>query len=271
VSTGFDVSIGEASTTTMPPIAPLAEIVLALDKPEAWRALPPESASNQVSLRELPTSAGPLVLQPESLLSVVQTVAPLTLPLQRIGARKVSGGNIVRIDSFRIGANTVLTNEERREFAPAQFFDLSDADKLSGRSFKDLPAGARSRVLDSPTASTVRSVVVEYELTYVKRPTLRFLLGYAQALFDMLILTSAAAKSGLAATPKKATFLGTPKVSVDAGVKYAVVGTDDLKLHADGLVFASEIEAAAAMSQAVTRDPALSNRLQVVPDFEIAA
>jgi hypothetical protein len=271
VSIGFEVSIGEANTTSLPPIAALAEIVAALDKPEAWRALPPESASNQVSLRELPTSAATLVLQPESLLSVVQTVAPLTLSLQRIGARKVSGGNVVRIETFWIGTQAVPIIDERREFAPAQFFDQSDADKLSGRSFKDLPAGARSRASDTPTTSTVRSVAVEYELTYVKRPTFRFLLVYAKALFDVLILTGAAAKSGLAATPRKASGLGTPKVSVGAGAKFAVVGADDLKLHADGLVFASEFEAAAALSQAVIRDPALSARLQVVPEFEMAA
>ena len=88
----------------------------------------------------------------------------------------------------------------------------------------------------------------------------------------MLVLAGAAAKSGLATSSevKAVGSVATPPVGVGAGDSPSSASTT-CKLHAAGMVFASEAEAAAALSQAVIRDPALSARLQVVPEFEMAA
>ena len=112
----------------------------ALNDDGAWRALPPNEYSPQVSLREIP-AGGPLVLHPAGALAVSQKTVPLNLPLSRVGARRVDGGTTFSITEVKIGTTIADTDPVRDQFAPAQFTDMSDAEKLSRPSFEQLESG----------------------------------------------------------------------------------------------------------------------------------
>jgi hypothetical protein len=270
VSVGFDVTFGDERTAVLAPIVPLDEVAAALSRPEAWQALPSRTASLSVSLRELPAAGAELVLLPTSSLGARQKVAPLNVRLARIGARRVTSGDTVSIMALQVGTESMEPEPLREEFAPAQYFDLSDAEKLSSRSFKPYVAGGAARASNTPRASFVRSLDVVYELSYVPVRRPKRLFQFARGLFDRFLFTSAAARSALGVTNISVTGVGTPRVEVP-GERYTVVRTRDLGPFDSGRFFATEEEAGDALARIISNDPSQTGRLQVVPEFEAVA
>jgi len=113
----------------------------ALADAASWTAVMPGTSERLVSLREGP--AGAVRIHPLSTLTVKQGVVPLNVPISRFGnARPVGGPQEVRIQQIVVGSVSFTTPDVVRDnFAPAQFRDLSDDDKLSSPSFELLPAG----------------------------------------------------------------------------------------------------------------------------------
>jgi hypothetical protein len=269
ISVGFDITVGEDRKTPLPPIVVIDLLIPALNEDAAWRALPPYEHSPQVSLRELPPE-GPLVLHPAGALAVQQKVAPLNLPLSRIGARRVEGGTTFRIETVQVGASTAAITPVRGPFAPAQFMDMSDADKLSAPSFESLEAGVEARGGDAPRTDFMRVVELKYEVIYIRKPRLRLFFTLAQALVDRLIMGGAAARSPNA----KARFNPPQTAAPPVVVKpqgFGVASTENMQLHAPGLVFQSHAEATAAQASLVAADPKLGGKLQVLSSYELAA
>ncbi len=83
---------------------------------------------------------------PMGALAVTQKVAPLGMPLQRFGARRVDGGARFSIVERHVSARR---RRHRCQVAsssrPAQFLDMSDAEKLSRRSFEPYRRRRRRR------------------------------------------------------------------------------------------------------------------------------
>lgn len=109
-----------------------------------WSAqLPPEGQS-LFTVRDAPAGEAELVAHPLGALSFTQRVAPLGVELQRYGAAGIVGDTRFDITSLRVGAAGEWQAETLEElFAPAQFLDLSEDQKLSRPSFERLPAGRR--------------------------------------------------------------------------------------------------------------------------------
>lgn len=115
----------------------------ALADAAAWNAVMPGTSERLVSLREGP--AGAVRIHPLSTLTVKQSVVPLNTSISRFGnTRPVGGTQEFRIQQIVVGAATLTPlagDLVRDHFAPAQFRDLSDDQKLSCPSFELLPAG----------------------------------------------------------------------------------------------------------------------------------
>jgi hypothetical protein len=100
----------------------------------------PGTSERLVSLREGP--AGAVRIHPLSTLTVKQSVVPLNVPISRFGnTRPVGGPQEFRIQHVAVGGTSFTPDVVRDHFAPAQFRDLSDDEKLSSPSFELLPAG----------------------------------------------------------------------------------------------------------------------------------
>ncbi|MDH6228276.1 DUF6603 domain-containing protein [Streptomyces sp. MJP52] len=129
-----------------------ARVEEAMADPRNWTAQLTGPGRTVVTLRQLPDAEGRLIVHPLGGLSFTQRVAPLGLTLDRFGGAPVT-------EPRRLDLHPELTVEDvdpatatapvtlhlaptRDHFAPAQFLDLTDEEKLSAPSFERLVAGA---------------------------------------------------------------------------------------------------------------------------------
>lgn len=269
ISASFDITFGDDRNTSLPPVRVAPLIEEALGKDGNWRVLSEGNLRSQVSTRTLPPEAG-VVIPPMGTLGVTQKVAPLGIPLARFGPTHVDGSAKFSIVNVAVGGAPAATNPTVDQFAAAQFLDMSDAEKLSRRSFEPFQAGIEVAGASAPRADFQRGVDVKYEVIYYHKPRRRLFAVLASALMDQWVAVSSAARSKLGATARKPTGLGTPKVTLPAET-FVVAGVADLKAHAADLVFTSESAAAVAMQELVRNDASLSGKLQVVAGYEVAA
>ena len=148
------------------------------------------------------------------------------------------------------------------QFAPGQFIDMSDAEKVSRRSFEPFEAGVEAQSSAAPQADFVRNIVVEHEVIYLRKPRLRLIHRIGRLIFDVLLRGSAVAVSPLGKERLIPTGLGTAPVSMSTG-GFVVANTNDLQLH-ETTIFRSEAAAVQAMKSVVAGKPELKGKLQVV-------
>ncbi len=169
-----------------------------------------------------------------------------------------------------LGAGLAPTKPVQEQFAPAQFLDMSDEEKLSRRSFERFESGVQIGGGTAPKADFQTKVDAVYEVVYVRRPRRGIRFGLSDVLVDLLVAGSAPARSKLSAVQRAPTGLGTPAVTLPRE-SFVVAGVDDLAPHAPGMVYPSETAAVIALRDAVARNPRLSGKLQVVSSYEAAA
>jgi len=145
-SVRFDLTLAPG----VPPALPLAvdvlgELIKALMDPQSWSTQRLANAAHGVALRALPAGATP-VLDPLGQLSVKQQVVPLNTArdIDTFGGAPLAGKD----RRFSLGAvfsttpNVPLPPTALRSgFAPAQYFTMSEDEKLSAPSFETHDAG----------------------------------------------------------------------------------------------------------------------------------
>jgi hypothetical protein len=114
---------------------------------------------------------------------VRQKVAPLGgTHLDRFGQAGVSGPRELRIGAARLGGADAELADVKDEFAPAQFFDMSDEEKLTSPSFDLLASGVAftaTETLSYDTAGPV-PIVIAYQTRIVDEPDQPAVLGDAE-------------------------------------------------------------------------------------------
>jgi hypothetical protein len=98
-----------------------------------WTALAPAAGSEVVRVRDRATGLHPL-----GSVRISQTVAPLGMTLARFGTNPVAGPNPVVL---ALDSGGLPSTEVSEQFAPAQFFDMDDDERLSRPSFVAMPSG----------------------------------------------------------------------------------------------------------------------------------
>ncbi len=266
ISVQFDLTLGPAILTELPVLDVLPLLAAALADAANWRAVLPPASSLSVVLREIAPAADTLVLHPFGTLEISQKVAPLNLSLDRVGAQRVDDtkGKVFRVSDVAFATGSAAVDPAKEEFAPAQFLDMSDAEKLSRRSFEKYDSGVRVGGGDAPAADYFDELDVAYEVIYVpeRRKPVRF--KVPTFLFEALARAGSVAQSPLSFEKRSPSGLGTAKVSL-AQERFAVASTENLGLRSEGLVFDSEAEAHDALNRAVNADSELTGQLQVVP------
>ncbi|HVG77321.1 MAG TPA: DUF6603 domain-containing protein [Patescibacteria group bacterium] len=144
-SVRFDATlIGGSTPADVQRVDVLGELTRALGDARAWQVQPPEATGRLVSVRAArPDEAGAVLVHPLGSLSVRQSVVPLNLTrdIDRLGAASPSGARRFQVTEARLGPRLASTQPLRELFAPAQFFDMSDEDKLVAPSFESMDAG----------------------------------------------------------------------------------------------------------------------------------
>jgi hypothetical protein len=265
----FNKTFGEARNTTLPDVAVLPLLAAALAADDNWEGEVPAQRHRLESVREAP---GALVIHPVGTLKVSQKVAPLNVRIDRIGGQRPSDAREYHLTAVQPAANPLPVEES---FAPAQFFDLSDEEKLSSASFKQFASGVRVGDPERLHTAYAAARKVEYELKYIDSQREQRLVG-PRGLFEVDVVAfntwtrqGAIAQSELSFARNRKSSLAPAAVAV-AQEGFAIVNTGDLKLFDELSTLTSEHAALARLNALLETNPSLRGNLHVVPSFEVS-
>jgi hypothetical protein len=264
IDVDFDVTWGERRDSELPPITVMSLLKTELSKPQTWRAIPPPGADPLVSLRKLDPVVDTLVLHPVGVLRVSQRAVPLDMTFTRVGSQRPT--DVKRLAVSVTGGGLAKRGDVNEQFAPAQFQDFADAEKLSKPAFQDMHGGLDLSVTGQQLRSgALVKRVVRFELITIDgafRDHQRFPLFFI-GLFLHLLAGNAAAFSPLSLAIKQQYVPFADKVEV-IGEPYAVASAAGNVAVA---TFPSEAMAHEHLAHTLGGDSAL----HVIPAFEAAA
>ncbi len=265
---------GEDKDTTLPDIQVMPLLTKALGDSGNWEARLPSRSKLLVTLRKMESlGANDIVAHPAGVLTVKQKIVPLDMTIGRFGQQRPSDAKRFTIKKVYSGSFEFKKHSVDEHFAPAQFEEMTDAQKLSRKSFEKMPAGvSASSETNNLQSSRVVSRKVEYETKIMdtRFPMLRLMAKLAERVqtFYALLRGNAVAKSDLSFVKNAEPVLGPGKISV-AQEGYSVVGVADLLPYDGQAAFGSQAGAHGYMSELVRSNPALEGQIQVVPNYEL--
>jgi hypothetical protein len=264
ISVPFDVTWGEVEPAPPPPELDVgAEVSRALSETEAWRADLPAGSQSFVTLR--PVERAGITAHPLGRLSVRQRVAPLGITVQRVGQARARGGptTVTLGEPVVAGAAAASGGAVSGLFPRAQFFDLTDDQKLSSPSFEPFQDGVALTAADVLPGPAVTSTP-EYEtiLLGVEAPRVRVVLD--RSVLAWAVESGAVARSNLhVAADDQVLAVKVHAEQVRLADTATLAGTAVLP-QATG--FTAAVQALAALAD---RDPVGVAGLQVVGAHEV--
>jgi hypothetical protein len=123
------------------PVEVLPRLKDALAQAGNWTARLPDGSRSLVQLRANAGAATDILLHPLGTLTVKQGVVPLNMDISRFGQAAPAGPRRFTITGTNLGGQDQPTAPVRDFFAPAQFIELTDDQKLSRPSFEVMDAG----------------------------------------------------------------------------------------------------------------------------------
>ena len=277
-SVSFDRTLGEEEPPPPLPAAdPLPELLAALADHRNWDAQLPVASGMLVTLRDTPPTTE-VLLHPLGELAVRQRVVPLGIEISRFG--NTAPARERRFDVAVVGATGAAPVEEF--FAPAQFIDLADAERLRRPSFERMQAGVRVAATavawggkDNPALFAETDLAYETVVIDGAAAPVREIESFDASADDLLL---AAAIGAVGRSPMRNTgperFRAPPKNVRLATTRFTVASTDDLAPVAlpDLPQSAAGYTAAwQAMQRHLARHPELRGKLQVAEVEEAVA
>ncbi|MEZ4684671.1 MAG: DUF6603 domain-containing protein [Bacteroidia bacterium] len=158
-------TIGSSARSQLPTADVLREIRLALEDDRNWEAVIPERLNLLVSLRNRQDSLEAvedrdqdLIFHPVGGLKIEQERVPLNLILDKFGHNQPEEHNFFDVELKGKGVEKTF-----RHFAPAQFLDLTEEEKLDRPSFEKMEAGIVLSEIDKIDAGQMIHKEINYE------------------------------------------------------------------------------------------------------------
>lgn len=250
-SVSFDATFGPSKEgEKLPPAEVMPKLSTAVGDERNWTAQMPETDHSFVSLREIETGEGELLAHPLGTVGFRERVVPLGVAIEKFGTSKPADYTRFSVDSVSVGGDSQRVMGTgggapvRESFAPAQYFQLSDGEKLSRPSFEKFPAGHRvgNDVFafggGSGEGDQRRSRTLAYESSYIDEANDVYhgtveASGMSLGTADALAEVSAVAR-GDARNTGTAAYAGPDQSLSVRDTGYVVVGADDLGKRTDG-------------------------------------
>jgi hypothetical protein len=141
-SVRFDTTLVEGELPPLPePIDIMPQLKAALGNSGSWVGHLPEGQRPMVTLRTNQGTPNDVLLHPLGTLTVKQSIVPLNLDISKFGQTVPSGARRFTIRSISPSGQEQTVQPVEEFFAPAQFIEMSDDDKLSRPSFESMAAG----------------------------------------------------------------------------------------------------------------------------------
>lgn len=136
ISVSFDATFGQSGPPqNLPTTTVIDKFTPELRDPRNWQGVMPPDASRVATLAAARPEAGVVLVHPMGQLRFQQTLLPLNVPIAKFGSATITDAN-----QFAVTPSTHQTIVSA-EFADAQFFILSDDDKVSKPSFSQHDGG----------------------------------------------------------------------------------------------------------------------------------
>jgi hypothetical protein len=269
----IDFTWGDTENTTLPPVAVMPLLGAELGKLTNWRTQVPTGSNLLVSLRRLDPSEAALVLHPVGTLQISQRLLPLDLTIDKFGNQQPTDTNNVSLQVS--SAALVKTRTLQESFAPSQYQNFNDAQKLSQPAYVPLDSGLELAAEGIGYASgTAITRIVRYDVTIIdtklRRVFSRFN-GVTSSVFQRFLNGASVARSPLSAyvAAQKRPF---PDAVSLAPETYAVAFSADNSLfRSEAASFTSQVAAKEYLARAVANDATLAGTLHILPQFELAA
>jgi hypothetical protein len=160
----FDLTIGDQpDTSVVAPVDLRALLLEELRRPSSWTGQLPPPSGSAVALRDarLDTTAG-IMIHPQGRFTVRQTVLPLGVALDKYGEKPPRDDSHFRIRQLCVGGRPVEHSTVQDRYAPAQYFDLTEAGRLTAPAYQLFDSGI-SVTPDTATAGDRVSARPQYE------------------------------------------------------------------------------------------------------------
>ena len=258
-SVSFNTTLIGGSPPPPPPAIDVIPLLRdALMQPASWSAALPDR-ERLVTLREEATPQ--IKIHPLSVLTIKQNVVPLGIRVTKYGNAPIAGGaREFRVAQVQIGNNTVSTKEVRDHFAPGQYKDMSDDEKLSSPSFEMLQAGV-SIGADDPQCGTAVTMTAAFEEIIIPEPTPP---EETRPKYTMEA-TAVSRVSQWRGGKRKGSYRAQPIALGSRSKVYKVVAKTDLATTGMAAEFPTRIEAKDAFGKLSSTDRA---RLQIVAQWQ---
>lgn len=242
-----------------------------IDDDRNWKADIPATNNLHVSLKKTEAASDKIVVHPFGVLTFSERLVPLEITIDKFGGKAPQDAKRFEIKPTD---NGMLSQAVTEQFAPANFIDLNDSDKLARPSFETMKSGFKLTGNSSLVVPATVSKSVDYELTYLrKKRELRVLGGiykYVKSLFKTNLKAGAVAKSKLSFSNQRVS-TNAPQSTEIKEQGFAIASTSDMTPHQGCQIAGSYTEAADAMAQLLAEQPSLRGKLQIVSEHELAA
>lgn len=184
----FDRKFGDEDPKQLPPLDPWPELRDAIQREESWKASLPPSAYLAGSFRQPKVEDTQLMVHPLGIIEMRQKVLPLNLMLDKYREYSIIGQHKFQLRNVSIGEETVKPKETTGDsgelgtfytsvsdyFAPGQFKDLDDQDKLQRSSYELMMAGIsigsnRGAYTIKGDSTSIQERPLQYEEKYIDR------------------------------------------------------------------------------------------------------
>ena len=288
VSIRIDKTLVEGEKPPLPePIDVMPRLKEALANPGAWIAQLPGGQRPMVTLRAKTGAATDVLLHPLGTLTVKQSVVPLNMDISRFGQAAPAGVRRFTISGVSLGGLSQTTQPVKDFFAPAQFFEMSDDEKLSRPSFEPLTAGVNigssEFVFTTATSDWLEVEAIEFETWIVDKQKNEIRRSNPEDTKKLYKLNpeplgrqarfGAAGVSDLRRTGKAKYRTTAPKHRI-AKEGWSIVATDDLTVQpAPGVEAGKSMsysEAAQALRKLKQENPAIAADLKILRPSEVS-
>jgi hypothetical protein len=244
-------------------------------QPRNWSATLPEQGQLLVVLRRrIEIATDEVLAHPSATIQFEQRALPLAVTIQRFGAAKPADVNFFNVVGMSAGVDLVADPLES-EFAPAQFFDLTEDQKMSAPSFRNEKSGLRANgaALVRFEEATAREFRYEDKAIDPEGADSIFVAG----LRDLTGITVEHALTALDASAiafsdiyrERVTALPTgDEIKVSPG-SFVVVDAKTMAPVTTTAEAVSHVAAEQLRSSMIAADPALTGRLTVMSAFEV--
>lgn len=170
VHKSFSASWGEDAPDQAAASVDVGQLLSAtLADPRSWAARLPDGVPALAGVRRI-EDPGRLLAHPLARLEVHERIVPLDLDINRFGEAAPSGARRFAITGLRVGGTAVASEAVLDDFAPAQFFALSEEEKLERPSFERHDAGVITSGSLVTSGRPPVAKTIAYETLFIDAP-----------------------------------------------------------------------------------------------------